>query len=85
MDEPVLKPDLNLPRAETGDFSRKSLPVGSVRMWLFDEFTHEESRLLMRQPASSVSRRIKLQEVPHCQTYLNRFIFRRAAVRSAAV
>lgn len=84
LDLPVLEPNLDLPWAEPGDLSRESLPVSSVGMRLFDKLAHQKTGLLVGQ---SVCVNTVLQECIReiSAMYLNRFIFRRAAVRSAAV
>lgn len=47
---PVLKPDLDLPGAQSGDFSRQALPMGSVRVRLLRKLTHQKPCLLVSEP-----------------------------------
>lgn len=61
--------------------------MGCVWMRLLGKFTHEKPGLLVGEPetVSSGLRPVFDKLVPTRLAYLNRFIFRRCAVRSAAV
>ena len=47
---PVLEPDLNLPGAQAGNFSRQAFAVCRVGVWLLGEFAHEKTSLLVGKP-----------------------------------
>ena len=86
VDMPVLEPNLHLARAESWDLARKALPVCGVWMGLLGELAHEESRLLVREPAPTPRLAMLTTTCARDRaSHLKRFIFRRAANRSAAV